>query len=160
MGHGVQRLENKKKTEILRESARIAMLLAPLVLHVGLAPPVQTRKYATVYKGQLPAASFFDTATVRAAGDRVEGVHCDPEAHPLAARVLDAVPELSSWESWYEHPVALKNGHVHTILPAKLRKVSGNDAMYDCLCCRVFTTAVESSLCASFRPALCATTAT
>ena len=154
------RLRGRTDGHLAAASARIAMLLAPLVLHVGLAPPVQTRKYATVYKGQLPAASFFDTATVRAAGDRVEGVHCDPEAHPLAARVLDAVPELSSWESWYEHPVALKNGHVHTILPAKLRKVSGNDAMYDCLCCRVFTTAVESSLCASFRPALCATTAT
>ena len=36
--------------------------------------------------------------------------------------MLEQVPELQSWEAWYKHPRILSNGHVHTILAAKLRQ--------------------------------------
>ena len=34
---------------------------------------------------------------------------------------LHAVPELARREAWYAHPPLVSNGHVHTILAAKLR---------------------------------------
>jgi hypothetical protein len=57
----------------------------------------------------------------RADGDLLQGVHADPAASALAASVLARVPELASWDQWYAHPPVLANGHVHTIVAAKLR---------------------------------------
>ena len=34
---------------------------------------------------------------------------------------LHAVPELARRKAWYAHPPLVSNGHVHTILAAKLR---------------------------------------
>ena len=68
-----------------------------------------------------PAVALAEAKSVREGGDQLEGVHCDPGV-PLAARVLKNVPELASWDAWYKHPQTLANGHVHTILPAKLRQ--------------------------------------
>ena len=34
---------------------------------------------------------------------------------------LHAVPELAHRKAWYAHPPLVSNGHVHTILAAKLR---------------------------------------
>ena len=57
--------------------------------------------------------------------DEIEGVHADP-THELTQRVLASVPELSSWEDWYTPPSAVSaNGHLHTILAAKLRRTAG-----------------------------------
>ncbi len=61
------------------------------------------------------------TTCRRSDGDRMEGVHADG-SHPLTQMVLERVPELSSWESWYAHPRAVSNGHVHTIFAAKARR--------------------------------------
>ena len=71
-----------------------------------------------------PAGTLREVAgkeTVRNAANALEGMHVDA-SHPLTAKVLAKVPELASWENWYQHPRFLTNGHVHTILPAKLRK--------------------------------------
>ena len=81
-----------------------------------------TRKVATIYRDYPIDPTSLSTDNVRAAANRLEGVHADPERHPLAAKVLGRVPELASWEAWYEHPRILSNGHVHTIAAAKQRK--------------------------------------
>lgn len=75
----------------------------------------------TVFRGTINMAEL-KALSVEEGGRLVEGVHADPDRHPLAANVLRAVPELASWNSWYRPPVALTNGNVHTILAAKLRK--------------------------------------
>eukprot|EP00965_Chrysotila_dentata_P078571 2589201-Pleurochrysis_carterae.AAC.1 len=51
-----------------------------------------------------------------------EGVYADPATSELAARVLARVPELASWDRWYQPPKWLENGHMHTILSSQLRK--------------------------------------
>lgn len=81
--------------------------LRPTVAHPTIVPPIDMRSITK--------------PCLRADGDRLEGVHVDIAASPLAERVLQQVPELSSWEAWYKHPLVLTNGHVHTILAAKLR---------------------------------------
>ena len=53
--------------------------------------------------------------------DFLEGVHSEP-SQALTRLVLERVPELARWEAWYAHPPLVSNGHVHTILAAKLRK--------------------------------------
>ena len=56
----------------------------------------------------------------RTDADFLEGVHSEA-SQPLTQRVLERVPELARREAWYAHPRLVSNGHVHTILAAKLR---------------------------------------
>jgi hypothetical protein len=51
-----------------------------------------------------------------------EGVHVADTDGALATAVLSRVPELASWPAWYAPPRLLANGHVHTVLAAKLRR--------------------------------------
>ncbi len=74
----------------------------------------------TLSNGQVDASQLLPRFC-RADGDFLEGVHSDA-SHPLTQRVLTRVPELADWDHWYAHPPALANGHVHTILAAKLRR--------------------------------------
>ena len=60
---------------------------------------------------------FFETLRVR---DGVEGVHAG-SGDALVNRILPRVPELASWEKWYQPPRFLANGHVHTIAASQLR---------------------------------------
>ena len=63
-----------------------------------------------VHPGQLcDAASSCDTASRQL---------CTAHTHALTLR---AVPELARREAWYAPPPLVANGHVHTILAAKLR---------------------------------------
>ena len=77
-------------------------------------------KASTVYNGAIDP-SCQDLSQVRQSANLLEGVHSDRE-HPLTERVLSRVPELAQWDRWYSHPRLCANGHVHTILAAKLRK--------------------------------------
>jgi predicted alpha/beta-fold hydrolase len=74
---------------------------------------------STIFPGAVTSSLI--SGDVRADGNRLQGVHTRAE-HELSTRVLRAVPELSCWDQWYEHPPALSNGHIHTIAAAKLRK--------------------------------------
>jgi hypothetical protein len=51
-----------------------------------------------------------------------EGVYTE---EGLGRRIAARVDGLSSWETWYEAPWFLTNGHAHTIFAAKLRKSPG-----------------------------------
>ena len=58
----------------------------------------------------------------RAHAHALEGVHATSCTGSLASSVLSSVAELSSWDQWYKHPPLLSNGHVHTIVAAKMRR--------------------------------------
>ena len=85
-----------------------------------LLPPPPPPPPSTIFQGQIDEA-YMALNAVREGGNALEGVHSDT-SQPLTQRVLDAVPELSSWANWYSHPRYCANGHLHTILAAKLRK--------------------------------------
>lgn len=81
---------------------------------------VAARPPSSVVRPPIDRGSLAPVCT-RADARRLEGVHADPSFSPLVARVLERVPELGGWEGWYKPPRVLSNGHVHTILAAKLR---------------------------------------
>ena len=77
---------------------------------------------STIYPSVVERYSLsYGAACLRSDADAIEGVHSEP-SQPLTQTVLSRVPELASWDSWYAHPRIVANGHVHTILAAKLRK--------------------------------------
>jgi len=105
------------------------LLLLVELLHGALAFPATTIRRAapsstssTIYPSIVERASLSPgVASLRSDGNAIEGVHSEP-SQPLTQTVLARVPELASWDSWYAHPRIVANGHVHTILAAKLRK--------------------------------------
>ena len=98
-------------------TACAALSLDGLDILNKLSPPPASLSTATVRTNFEPQSISGD---VRLAGNCIEGVHIG-ESSPLAERVIAAVPELSSWDKWYKHPPYCDNGHLHTILAAKLR---------------------------------------
>lgn len=89
----------------------------------AITPGITSPRRLVVPETVRPAAwpSDISERCERADGNRLQGVHADPARSPLAASVLARVPELASWDDWYAHPPVLSNGHVHTIVAAKLR---------------------------------------
>ena len=76
----------------------------------------------TLFSGSVSRADLSPAVSCRRSdANYLEGVHSEP-THELTQLVLSKVPELGSWDEWYAHPRLVANGHLHTILAAKLRK--------------------------------------
>ena len=90
--------------------------------HRNIAATAATATAASSSSRSSPPSDEDFETLVRADDGAIEGVHAAPGS-ALVQRVLARVPELASWDRWYDAPRALRgNGHAHTIWAAKARR--------------------------------------
>ena len=109
--------------------ALLTLTLLPTVrAFAGLGAPIH--RIAHAQGRPLPLACTMSAAAAGAttvcrpetfqSGGCQPGVYARPGS-ALADSVLPSIDGLASWAEWYSCPRFLRNGHVHTILAAKLR---------------------------------------